>query len=342
MGVVSGPLFDRGFFRTILVVADLLLVVALMLLSVATEYYQIMLCQGILIGICMGLLYIPSVALIPLYFKKHRGLALGLATAGGSLGGVLYPIVFRRLIDVTGFGWANRIIGFVSLASLCVATLLIRPVGTRSVRELIDFSALREIPYITFMAAAFFLFAGVLVPFFLITSFALAPPLRIPEDKSFYFLAVLNGSQFIGRIACGALSDLSGPELILLAGEVGAGILGFCWIAVRSEAGLIVWMIFYGIVSGIIVTLPAAVLPFICPSLAVLGTRLGMVYAVAGLGFLMSTPVALASDDASGGFLGAQAWTGSCCILGALFYMIICYEAWKRRRLYENRGVRSK
>lgn len=40
VGVVSGPLFDRGFFQATLFGAGLALVVALMLLSLATEYYQ--------------------------------------------------------------------------------------------------------------------------------------------------------------------------------------------------------------------------------------------------------------------------------------------------------------
>jgi MFS family permease len=74
-----------------------------MMLSLSTEYYQIMLSQGVLRGLCSGLLYIPSVALMPLYFKDRRGLALGLATSGGSIGGAIYPIVFRRLLTEVRF-----------------------------------------------------------------------------------------------------------------------------------------------------------------------------------------------------------------------------------------------
>lgn len=296
-----------------------------------------MLCQGVLIGLCLGLLFIPSVALIPLYFKKPRGLALGLATAGGSVGGVIYPIIFRRLLEQTDFGWANRIVGFVSLASLCLAASMLRPIGKRSVRKHIDTTALVEIPYLCFLVAAFSLFCGVLVSFFLVPSFAHAPPVSASEDNAFYFLPVLNAAQFFSRIGSGALSDKAGPELILLAAELAAAILGFTWIAVRSQAGVIVWIIFYGFVSGIMVTLPAAVLPYIYSSLAALGTRLGMVYAVAGLGVLVSMPVALALQDRAGGFLGAQVWVGAVCVVGMLFYLVTCREAWRRRRLYESR-----
>lgn len=339
VGVLSGPLFDKGFFHAILIGGGLLLVVSLMLLSLAKEYYQIMLCQGILSGLCLGLLYIPSVAMIPLYFKRHRGLALGVATAGGSLGGVIYPIVFRRLIQVTGFGWANRIIGFITLGSLGLAAALIKPVGKRSTRQLLDFAALKELPYSTFLVAAFFLFAGVMVPFFLSPSFS-AQEIRLSQDKSFYYLCIMNAAQFVGRVSFGGLSDSVGPEILLSVAQLGSAILAFCWIVVSSEAGFIVWSIFYGLASGAIVTLPAAVLPYISPNLAVLGTRLGMVYAMAGVGFLISTPVALALNEKAESFLGSQLWTGCCCVVGALFYIVTCREAWARRRLYESRNRR--
>jgi hypothetical protein len=113
VGAISGLLFDKGYFRLILITAGSGVVFALMMLSLCQQYYSIMLTQGILLGICLGLLYIPSVALIPLYFKRKRGIALGLATAGGPFGGVLYPIVFRRLLNEVGFGWANRVLGFL-------------------------------------------------------------------------------------------------------------------------------------------------------------------------------------------------------------------------------------
>src|ERR1700712_1236207 len=76
VGFISGPLFDAGYFRLLLVTASSGLVFAFMTLSLCTQYYQVFLSQGVLLGICGGLLYIPSVAVIPVYFKNRRGLAL--------------------------------------------------------------------------------------------------------------------------------------------------------------------------------------------------------------------------------------------------------------------------
>ena len=338
IGVVSGILFDKGYFGAIHIVASVGLVFAMMMLSLATEYYQIMLTQGLLIGTCSGLLYIPSVALIPINFKTRRGLALGLATSGGAFGGVLYPIVFRRLLDTLGFGWANRIIGFIALLTLAVSIGIVKPIGARtSSRQLLDSTGFVDLPYSTFLLAAFFLFAGILVPFFLVSDFASTSSIHASSDLSFYLLAVLNSAQLFGRIVPAMISDYIRAEIMLFFAEVLLGVLGFCWILVHSLGGYIPWLIVYGFGSGMCTSLPPAVLPFVSPSLAVMGTRLGMLYAAAGVGVLISTPVATAADESSGGYLGAQLWTGACCTGAAAFFAVTAIEAWKRRRLYESK-----
>ena len=99
VGVVSGPLYDLGLFIPMLVLSSLGLVFGWMMLSLSTQFYQILLAQGLLCGLCSGLLYVPSIALVPIYFKRRRGLAIGLATGGGAFGGIIYPIIFQKLLD---------------------------------------------------------------------------------------------------------------------------------------------------------------------------------------------------------------------------------------------------
>ncbi|KEQ68568.1 MFS general substrate transporter [Aureobasidium namibiae CBS 147.97] len=308
IGAFSGPLFDKEYFRLIQIFVGLGVVFARMMLSLTRDYYSVMLSQGVLLGVCLGFLYILSVALIPLYFKKNRGLALGLATAGGSLGGVLYPLIFRQLLNHVGFAWTNRVMDFLALTTMLLSVALVIPIG-----------AMTELPYFCFMIAGLLLFAGVLVPFFLVTIYA-EQALSASANLSFYLLMVLNGSQLFGRVLGGLLSDHIGGEIMLLGAIITTGILSFCWNAIRDLAGYIVWLVVYGFISGMVVTLPAVVLPYLCPSMAVLGTRLGMVYAAGGIGFLISSPVALAINDVSGAF----------------FDSVAAKEAWTRRRLYKS------
>lgn len=344
LGMVSGPLFDKGYTTPVLMVSSVLLVFALMMMSLSTQYYQVMLTWGVLTGVCSGLLYIPSVAIIPLYFTTHRGFALGVATAGAPVGGVIYPIIIRRVLNASGFGWACRAIAFIALVTLLLAVLLIKPVGHRgkkATRQLFERTMFTDLPFVTFMIAAFLLYAGFLVPFILCPTFA-QQGLDEPADTdlAFYMLAIPNAAQIFGRILPPLLSDnkLVGPETLLFGADLLAAIFSLCWIAVHNIGGYVAYLIFYGFVSGMIATLPAAVLPYVSPSLAVLGTRLGMVYACSGVGALIGTPIALAIDSGQvneRGFLGAQLWTGLTMLVATAFIGVTAREARRRRKIID-------
>jgi MFS family permease len=50
-GIVSGALYDRGYIRNLLVVGGVLVVFGFMMLSLAKEYYQVILTQGVCVGL---------------------------------------------------------------------------------------------------------------------------------------------------------------------------------------------------------------------------------------------------------------------------------------------------
>jgi MFS family permease len=89
IGVLSGPLFDLGYFRSMLLVGNFLVVFGIMMLSLSTTYWQVFLSQGLCMGLGAGLLYIPSLALVGIWFDKKRALALGIVMSGIAVGG--YP-----------------------------------------------------------------------------------------------------------------------------------------------------------------------------------------------------------------------------------------------------------
>lgn len=118
VGALTGPIFDRGGFRWLLLIGSFGVVFGHMMLSLCHTYWQVLIAQGFVIGLGAGCLYVPCVAIMPTYFTTKIGLALGIAASGSSTGGIIYPIMFYKLIDQVGFGWTVRILGFVSLATL--------------------------------------------------------------------------------------------------------------------------------------------------------------------------------------------------------------------------------
>jgi MFS family permease len=149
VGAIAGPFYDRGHFRWLLVIGTFLVVFGHMMLSLCTEYWQCLLAQGFVIGIGSGCLFVPAVAIMPTYFSTKIGLALGIAASGSSTGGIIYPIMFSKLLDQVGFGWAVRILGFTALILQLIPILVMKMrVKPGKVRSLIDWTAFTDVPYV--------------------------------------------------------------------------------------------------------------------------------------------------------------------------------------------------
>lgn len=84
--VVVGPLYDSGYLRTLVITGSALVVFGMMMTSLCTEFWQLILAQGLIIGLGNGCLFVPSIALLPTYFTTWRAFAMGIAASGSSVG----------------------------------------------------------------------------------------------------------------------------------------------------------------------------------------------------------------------------------------------------------------
>ena len=126
IGVITGPLYDAGYFRPLVFTGSFLVVFGMMMTSLCTEYWQVILAQGICVGFGSGCLFIPSVAIVSTYFSTRKSLATGIAASGSSLAGIIYSIVFHRLEPMIGFSWATRVIAFIMLGTLLIPLAVMR------------------------------------------------------------------------------------------------------------------------------------------------------------------------------------------------------------------------
>lgn len=101
MGLVSGKLFDMGYFHTTQIVGILIYLISyvsrmsllgritdsgnrIFMLSLAdfSQYYQLFLAQGLGVGIGIGFLFLPALAIQGHHWKKRRALAMGIVLTG--------------------------------------------------------------------------------------------------------------------------------------------------------------------------------------------------------------------------------------------------------------------
>ncbi|KAF2471485.1 MFS general substrate transporter [Lindgomyces ingoldianus] len=279
-GIVTGPLYDHAYYRVLLLSGSLLQVFGMMMISISKEYYQLFITQAICVGLGAGIAFTPSVAAAAacLTNPATRAKAMGLMACGSSIGGVVYPLMFRSIVRSVGFGWAVRSIAFVMLSLYVVSylPLLNHQEPPPVIRRFFDTSALRDAPFMVLCIGSIFSATAYYIPFLYLP---LLTKVRIPSvgsDLAFDLLAILNGSSAVGRLLAGVAAAIFGPTETTSVSLVFGSILLFCWSVVDSVAGTIVWAVFWGMVSGVLVALPGAFIPLFCPSLAVIGTRSGM------------------------------------------------------------------
>ena len=165
---------DAGFFHPTIVTGLLLQLVGVFAASVSKQYWQLFLAQGLCQGLGNGLLFCPVVAVVSTYFTKKRALAISIQAAGGATGGMVFPAIAQSLLSRIGFGQTVRVMGYVMLFNAMVALALLRTrVAPRKNDPMIDWSAIRELPYVLFTAGAFFTFWGVFFSFYYVWFFAL-------------------------------------------------------------------------------------------------------------------------------------------------------------------------
>lgn len=328
-GVITGPIFDQGHLRPMVLVGGCLIVFAMMMLSLAREYWQIFLAQGVCLGLGGGILFTPSLSQVTVSFSKHRPIALGCSMIGSGLGGIIYPIVFDQLEPRIGFAWTTRVLGFIVLATLTPAVTIMawKKTPRKPPRSLFDMAAFQDRPFVVYGLATFLMFTAYWVPWFYIPLYGRFG-VNASASFSFYLLSITNACSIVSRLSTPIFQRWISTISMLFIMSILGGVLVWTWLAVSTLGGFIVFCMFWGFFSGPMAVLPAAAVADLSPSLSVVGARMGMVQAFSAVGILIGSPIAGAiSDPKSGDFIGGQAYSGSCLfastfLIGATIWLL--------------------
>ncbi|KAK3828282.1 MAG: major facilitator superfamily domain-containing protein [Benniella sp.] len=125
-GPLTGQIADYLGYRYSTFIGAIVMGVSLIATSFSTRVWQLYIFQGILYGLGASLAFFPSLSLPSQWFKRRRGLATGIAVAGGGFGGLVISPATTAMFSSIGYRWTVRTIAFLHLAIIIPASVLFK------------------------------------------------------------------------------------------------------------------------------------------------------------------------------------------------------------------------
>ncbi|KAL7930148.1 major facilitator superfamily domain-containing protein [Trichoderma chlorosporum] len=333
-GLISGPLYDAGYFASTLIGGLLLICFGMFMTSICSTYWQVLLAQGVCVGLGMGLTFLPAMAIQSQYFARKRAFAIGIAGTGSPVGGIIFPIIFSHLVPKIGFGWTTRVIAFILLGLSVIPAVFMRPRVPASgrIRSFVDTSAFKDMAFMFFIIGAMLTFLVLYTAFFYLQVFDELNHLSTIEFAP-YTVTLLNVGSVVGRLLPMYLSDKYGVLNVTIASTFISAILTFGWMGLKNLGGTVVFAILYGITSGATVVGAPVVMMVGSPDISRMGTRLGMSFLFFGIAILVGTPIAGAifGDFTRTRWLGGIGYAAGGMILGVVFMCLSWFPMNKKK-----------
>lgn len=219
MSPVGGQILDRFPVRRVLFAGLTVFIAALLLISAATAFWQILALHVTLVAASHVLIgAMTAQTLTGKWFARRRGLALSLAAVGGGAGGLLVPPTFQHLIDSIGWRSAYLVLAAISVTIVTPLVFAVRPPPSplpavenkEAAKEpaISRISTMRLITDPVFLATSFGLAALISVQLvFQYNLPAIGRDSGVSSSQAAFLLSVLAGTSILSKPAWGPLLD---------------------------------------------------------------------------------------------------------------------------------------
>jgi MFS family permease len=295
LGAFAGMAADRFGPRVVASAGMVCISAGLLAASQAQSLSQVVLAQGLLVGLGVALVYTPSIACVQPWFTRRRGLAAGIASAGIGAGTLLVPLLVTAALSLLPWRQTLMLVAAGTLILGLSGTLLLkrapaaaRPPGAThapglSLREAVASTRFRWMYLMTLIGAV-----PMFVPFAHVS--AAARDQGVPDAAAVGLVGLIGLGSLVGRFVIGALADRLGRPSTLVLATAALGLSFGLWLL----GGGYTVMALFALVMGLSYGGTVSLLPALC--MDYFGARsvsaiIGTLYTGAALGNLLG-PVA--------------------------------------------------
>ena len=333
---IFGDVMDRISLRKLMLLGSVLLAIGYAAIGFTTQFWQVLLIFGLFVAPANVLIGpVAMTVLLARWFDETRGRAVGIAIAGVSAGGVLFPFIIQALLDAYDWRVAMQLLGLVILIWTLPAAMLIkdRPDPTGDVGEDATPSGLdksdmpaKQISVRQILGdPAFWMIAATVAIVTagmkgMVTNLVpMAIDNGIDAGDAAHLISIFAGASFIAKINFAALSDRIGPRTLMAFALGGFGV-GLCCLT-QAQAGY--WVIALGVAlaglfGGLMIPMESYLAPRIFGQSAV-GRAMGLLAGVILLGLLCTPPLFGLIFDLTGTYSGIFWAFGGLSILAVLW-----------------------
>lgn len=293
-GIFWARLADRRSTRLTVLIGSAAQGLAFYLLSLHVTLWQFYLLFCLLGGLGFAAVNVPIIANVGQWFSAHKGLALGLVSAGGALGQGLVPFLARYLITVEG--WRMAYLHLAVLYWICLlplAVLVRRPPplaapGTGGGAAATDGAepppalATREV--VTWLSVAV-IFCCICMAVAIVHLVSLLTDKGFaPQTAAGLFTAVMVAGLF-GRILIGRLADAIGGLGAYMAASAVQTVLVFWFVPLQGYLPLLALAVVFGLgFSGVMTSIWVCVREMVPPRVGAVSLAVVVLFAWIGMG----------------------------------------------------------
>ena len=332
-GFPAGHLTDRWGPRAVITAGAVLLGAGLAGMALVRHLWEPYVVYGIVGGLGMGTAYVPCHSTVVKWFARRRGLAVGAASTGASLGTFALPLIAHRAVAAFGWRAAYVILGVGVFATLALAATVMRrdprsiglsPDGDDGMTTASD--AASPAPWTLQRAIsvpAFWLIGGAFTATWLAVFVPLVHLVPFARDLGYdagtgaWLVSAVGGGAVAGRLLMGAVSDRIGRRLTIVAAMTLQALAFGGFATVRDLPALAGTAVAFGFSYGAVSALFAAIVgDLFGPERA--GSLVGFLFALAGSLAAWGPLVAGLVFDSTGGYALVFHGAAAANILGAV------------------------